>query len=197
MADTPPDRIIAAGRRLFFEKGFVKVSTDMLAKEASVSKATLYKYFPSMTAVLRAVVEAEADVFESGTSKDVSTLEDLKRALICYGSNLLTFLNDNEIIQFAQLMFEEARTYPDIASEFYASAYARTHKDLSAIISRALEQGVFASTLTSEELAEQLIGMWEGLRFIRAQLGLTQKPFDNPRDWSEKCVQTLLDGQKM
>lgn len=193
--NTPPEKILAAARRLFFQQGFEKVSTDLLAKEASVSKATLYKYFPSMTAVLRAVVEAEVDVFESGIPTQVLTRKDFEMTLIRYGTNLLHFLNQSEIIQFAQLMFEEARSNPDIASEFYAAAYDRTLKDLSQLIRQGLDQGFLVSPLTADELAEQLLGMWEGFCFIRAQLGLTQKPFKHPQQWSKKCVQTLLNGQ--
>lgn len=192
---TPPERILAAARRLFFQQGFEQVSTDVLAKEASVSKATLYKYFPSMTAVLESVVEAEVDVFERGIPTQVSTRDDFEETLIRYGANLLHFLNQSDIIQFAQLMFEEARSNPDIARVFYAAAYDRTLKDLSQIIQQALEQGFLVSPLTSEELAEQLLGMWEGFCFIRAQLGLTKKPFKQPQQWSKKCVQTLLKGQ--
>jgi TetR/AcrR family transcriptional regulator, mexJK operon transcriptional repressor len=192
---TSPQKIIAAARRLFFQQGFEKVSTDLLAREASVSKATLYKYFPSMTAVLRAVVEAEVDVFESGIPASVLTRKEFEAALIHYGTNLLNFLNQSEIIQFAQLMFEEARSNPALASEFYAAAYDRTLKDLSQIIKQGLDQGFLVSPLTSDELAEQLLGMWEGFCFIRAQLGLTKKPFKHPQQRSKKCVQTLLNGQ--
>ena len=192
---TPQERIITAARHLFFKQGFEKVSTDLLAREASVSKATLYKYFPNMGAVLRAVLEAEVDVFETGISTSVATKEEFEALLIRYGTNLLKFLNQSEIIEFSQLMFEEARFNPDIANEFYGAAYGRTIKDLSCIMEQGLVRGFLVSSLTPDELAEQLLGMWEGFCFIRAQLGLTKKPFKHPQQWSKKCVQTLLSGQ--
>lgn len=188
----PSERIVITARQLFFQQGFEQVSTDLLAKAAAVSKATLYKYFPSMTAVLRAVVEAEVDVFEQGIPTQVSTRDEFEESLIGYGTNLLNFLNQREIIQFAQLMFEEARSNPDLAREFYGAAYDRTLKDLSQLIQQGLNQSFLVSPLTSAELAEQLLGMWEGFSFIRAQLGLTQQPFQHPRQWSAKCVKTLL-----
>ena len=190
----PPERIVAAGRRLFFTAGFAKVSTDMLAREASVSKATLYKYFPNMTAVLRAVVEHEARSFEGAVWSEFETREELADALVRYGTKLLSFLNQREIIQFTQLMFEEARANPDIASTFYSAAYGRSHETLSAMIERGLERGLVSSPLSASELAEQLLGMWEGLRFIRAVLGLTSTPFEDAGEWAEKCVETLFEG---
>lgn len=188
----PRIRIIEAGKRLFFEHGFKAVSTDALANEASVSKATLYKYFPSMKAVLKAVVEAEVAIFEAGIVVEVTTQKEFQAALIDYGFNLLTFLNKQETIKFAQLMFEEARTHPTLAKIFYTAGYTQTINCLGCILNKGLNQGFILSHLTADELAEQLLGMWEGFRFIRAQLGLTDKPFLNPRVWAKRCVQTLI-----
>ena len=186
------ERIIQAGRRLFFTQGFKSISTDMLAKDAAVSKATLYKYFSSMATVLQAVVEAEVEVFERGVADDFSNRSAFESALVRYGANLLIFLNKAETIQFTQLMFEEARLHPEVASVFYAAAYDRTVKDLGRIMRRGLDVGFVRSELTADELAEQLLGMWEGFRFVRAQLGLSKKPFKNPQRWSEQCVQAFM-----
>ncbi len=147
-----------------------------------------------MKAVLRAVVEYEGRAFESTVPAEVSTREELMDALTRYGSSLLGFLNQQEIIQFTQLMYEEARANPDIASTFYSAAYDKSHQTLSALIERGLERDLVSSPLSASELAEQLIGMWESLRFIRAILGLTTTPFEDSGDWAEKCVKTLFDG---
>lgn len=192
--ESPPDRIIAAGRKLFFQLGFERVSTDMIAKEAKVSKASLYKYFPNMSAVLTAVVRAEGARFETGVPIECESLEDLKAALIQYGTGLLRFLNDPEIIQFTKLMHEEARAHPKVAAEFYNAAYGQTHCNLSAMIAYGKKKGYVQRDLTADDMAEQLMGMWESLKFIRTVMGLTKKPYASPKDWAAKCVETLLGG---
>lgn len=191
--DSPPDRIVKAARALFFANGFARVSTDTLAKEASVSKATLYKYFPNMVEVLKAVCDVEAESFEAGTPTDVESLQELRLVLVRYGAKLMMFLNQPEILQFKQLMHEEARAHPDIAAEFYHSAYGRTLRVLSELLRQGVEKGFLHTDLTPEELAEQLVGMWEGVPYVKAQLGVTEEPFPAPAAWSEKCVSTLLD----
>lgn len=188
-------RILAAARELFFAQGFAKVSTDDLAQAASVSKATLYKHFNGMQGVLQAVVEAEVESFEQGVPTQVQTREEFIEALTTFGSNLLNFLNKAEIIRFSQLIFEQARSYPELAAEFYASAYGRTQEDLADLIRQGVEQGFLLTSLESTELAEQLLGLWEGFGFIRALLGLTARPFEDPDSWSRACVLTLLQGR--
>lgn len=192
--DSPPARIIAAGRKLFLEMGFERVSTDMIAKEAKVSKASLYKYFPNMSEVLSAVVISEGEVFEAGFPSKCETLDELKAALIQYGGGLLKFLNDPETIQFTQLMHEEVRAHPKLASKFYDAAYGRCHGNISTMIEYGREKGYIVGELTSEEMAEQLVGMWESLRWVRAVIGLSKRPYASPKDWATKCVETLLDA---
>ncbi|MBD2719988.1 MULTISPECIES: TetR/AcrR family transcriptional regulator [unclassified Synechococcus] len=195
MAAPPRDRLLSAARELFFQHGFARVSTDALARAASVSKATLYKHFPSMEALLRAVVETEVDGFEQGVPVAVATEAAFHAALVQYGANLLDFLNQADIIRFAQLMFEEARGSTGLAADFYDSAYGRTQNDLAQLIQQGLDRGYLSSALGAAVLAEQLLGLWEGFGFVRALLGLTARPFPNPRAWSQACVHTFLAGQ--
>ncbi|MEM9762329.1 MAG: TetR/AcrR family transcriptional regulator [Pseudomonadota bacterium] len=192
---SPPDRIIKAARRLYFSQRADTVSTELLAREASVSKTTMYKYFRRMEDVLRAVVEGEAERFETGVPTTANGPDELRDLLVQYGEKLLEFLNEAEIIQFGRLMHEEARTHPDVARTFYDAAYGRSHAKLLALIEEGIDAGYVHSTLTAAELAEQLLGMWESLRYVRAQLALTDRPYEDPRGWSEKCVATLFgDG---
>ena len=190
----PRERILSAARALFFQHGFASVSTDDLAQAAFVSKATLYRLFQGMNGVLRAVVEAEVEAFEQGLPVAVESQDDFCEALIWFGSRLLNFLNQPEIIKFSQLMFEEARSQPDLAHDFYSCSYGRTQADLSHLIQQGIDLGFLMATQSASELAEQLLGLWEGFAFIRALLGLTTKPFDQPEAWSRTCVHTLLQG---
>lgn len=194
-ASPPRSRILFAAKELFFSQGFAKVSTDDLAQAASVSKATLYRHFEGLNGVLRAVVEAEVESFEQGIPTDIETEEELFETLSSFGSNLLTFLNQPEVIRFSQLMFEEARSHPDLASDFYSCAYGRTQDDLSHLIQQGIDLGFLRSDHKAIDLAEQLLGLWEGFGFVRALLSLTRKPFENPEEWSRSGVRTLLHGQ--
>lgn len=189
---SPADRILRAGRKLFFDLGFQRVSTDMIAKEASVSKSSLYKYFPNMPGLLKAVTEAEAVHFQAAAPKLVNTRDELRDELVRFGADLMRFLNRAEIIRFNHLMHEEARANPDVAQEFYGAAYGQTLNHLEALFQQGLDKGFIARSLTAEEMAMQIIGMWECIPMIRVQMGMAKRPFPKPQDWSQKCVDTLL-----
>ncbi|MEO0586243.1 MAG: TetR/AcrR family transcriptional regulator [Planctomycetota bacterium] len=186
------ERVLAAGRLLFFKHGFAAVSTDMIAKEAKLSKATLYKHFDNLADVLVAVIQVEADRIESGGPVFADTWPEFRVAMVRYGTNLLRFLNDPEIIRFTQLVHEEARLHPGVAQPFFSSALESTHRRITAMIEHADSCGYLDITCTPAETAEQLMGMWEPLRWSKALVGLSNRPYPRPGDWAEKCVHALL-----
>jgi AcrR family transcriptional regulator len=57
------DALVAAGRRLFADRGFAAVGTEELVRAAGVTRGALYHHFADKTALFAAVFEAiEADV---------------------------------------------------------------------------------------------------------------------------------------
>ena len=53
------EQIIAAARRLFNRYGFKKVSMDEIAREAGVTKKTIYMYFSSKEELLKYFIQEE------------------------------------------------------------------------------------------------------------------------------------------
>jgi AcrR family transcriptional regulator len=53
------ERILEAGFRLFFREGYARVSMEMIAAQAGVTKRTLYNHFDSKDQLLGAVLEGQ------------------------------------------------------------------------------------------------------------------------------------------
>ena len=184
---TSQDRILHAARRLFFEHGFGQVSTDVLAREAAVSKATIYRHFENMADILRCVTEAEALRFREITPPKTETIADLQTALIQYGTKLLTFLNEAETLEFARLMHEGARENPDIGETFF-----KTQNDFAKMFAAAQNRGVLSDLTSPMDIAEDLIGLLEGLGMVRVQLGVIKVPYPDVQERTTRAVNTIL-----
>lgn len=186
------ERILVAGRELFFEHGFQKTSTDMLVKKANASKATLYRYYDNMTDVFEAVIAAESEQFLTPVPRQITSRDDLKQELHSYGVTLMKFLNRPQVIKLAGLMNEESRENPEAARRFYDAAYHASLTYLAKLLQDGLEKGLIDRDLASEELAIQLLSMWEFIPMLKVQMRKTKRPFPDPEAWSRKCVDTLL-----
>lgn len=187
------ERILVAARELFLEHGFSGVSGDLLCKAARVSKTSLYKYFGDMSGVLIAVVSREGDLFELNVDTAPQTEAAFWDELTGYGTRLLNLLNTPFCIQLDRTMHEEARRNPELAKRFYENAYGRGHDDITQLITHGMDQGFLKHSASARDLADHLISMWEGLRFVRTRLGLSERPFETPETWSKRCVFTLFD----
>lgn len=187
----PKGRILSSAKKLFFTEGFDRVSVERLAKEASVSKTTLYKYYGDMPGVLKAIAESEADQFDFSVGSDAQSAKDLEERIIDLGERLLREIDAPEKVQFDRLVHEQARHHPELAEVYYALLYARTQDHLSALITLGQEKGLFRSSVSSDVLADQLLSMWLGLNRTRTILGVGAPINLDYSERSRQAVRTL------
>jgi AcrR family transcriptional regulator len=75
--------IVEAAARVLERSGFEGFNTNAIAEKAGVSIGSLYQYFPSKNALLRAIIEREA-VPLLGVSEELANLQGCKLALRRY-----------------------------------------------------------------------------------------------------------------
>lgn len=187
----PKGRILSAAKTLFYTEGFDRVSVERLAKAASVSKTTLYKYYGDMPGVLRAIAESEADQFDFSVGSHEQSAQDLEDRLVDLGAQLLREIDAPEKMQFDRLVHEQARHHPELAEVYYTALYARTQDYLSALITLGQEKGLFRSTAAPDLLADQLLSMWLGLSRTRTILGIGSSSTLGNSERSREAVRTL------
>ena len=189
----PDTRILDAARSLFFAHGFSAVSTDRLSKVAGVSKSTIYKYFGDMAGVFAAVVRREGDNYQPGFDTLPGTADAFWASLVGFGDRLLTLLNQDFCMELDRMLHEEARKQPDLVRNFYDLAYGQGHSEVSRMIAHGKDKGFITKPQSAADLADNLLSMWEGLCLVRSRLGLADRPFADPKQWSRQCVKTLFE----
>jgi AcrR family transcriptional regulator len=79
-------QLVALGERLFTSAAYSELSMARIAKEAGISKALLYHYFPSKQAFFEATLQAAAEDLVARTQPDSSLppAQQLERSLDAY-----------------------------------------------------------------------------------------------------------------
>jgi len=119
------DQVVEGARAVFMREGYEGASVDEIARDAGVSKATLYSYFPDKQHLFRAVLtqecaqQSEVEItMSSGTMPVPETLR-----FICF--ELTSFITS----PFGQDMFRvcvaEAQRFPELGQAFYESGPKR------------------------------------------------------------------------
>ena len=170
-----PQQIRAAASRLFLEQGYGAVSMDAIAREAGVSKATIYAHFADKAELFADLVKEEC----ARQWPDVALLEaepgDLGETLRAVGQVYAELLVSPKAVQVFRMVVAESPRFPELGRAFYEGGPALMRDKLSAYLARAEAQGKL--TLGDPRLAaQQFLAMLRCEHHLRSVIGLEATP---------------------
>jgi AcrR family transcriptional regulator len=186
------DQVIDGARAVFLREGFEGASVDEIARDAGVSKATLYSYFPDKRHLFLAVLEAEcaqqAEVEILLDAQDLTVEETL--CAIC--KTLITFI----LSRFGQDMFRvcvaEAQRFPALGRAFYDSGPRQWSRRIAQYLDspRARDVLEVEDTLLA---ADQLAQLCRTDLMLKVLLGIETDPPEAEIDRiADEAVKTFL-----
>ncbi|WP_433715985.1 TetR/AcrR family transcriptional regulator [Nocardia sp. CA-084685] len=127
-----------------------KLTIEMIAKRAKVSKATIYRWWPNKAAVV-------IDAFMEGHLPQVRVPEDLpvREALETHVKSLVARYAGPQGRLIAQIIAEgqyDPATLADFKTRFWNDRYAAVDK----LIRRGVDEGVFRSDIEPGDAAEMI-----------------------------------------
>lgn len=142
--DARPQELLAAALDLFVERGFTATRLDEVARNAGVSKGTLYLYFENKEELFKAVVRENVvpgivQAEQLMEHFDGST-EDLFRAMITLW---WTGLTNSKLAGICKLMFAEAGNFPELAKFYHDEVIVRHEQMLIKLLERGMCNGEF------------------------------------------------------
>ncbi|AXQ94470.1 TetR/AcrR family transcriptional regulator [Cereibacter azotoformans] len=177
-ADTIPLRkgrkmpqVLEGARKVFLRDGFEGASVDDIAREAGVSKATLYSYFPDKRLLFLEVAKAEclrqAEEAVALITSDLGPREVLTMA----ATRIVDFVLSDFGIRTYRICVAEADRFPELGHEFYESGPALVRQR----IVDYLRQAVARHELIIEDLelaADQFAELCKADLFNRIVFGV-------------------------
>jgi AcrR family transcriptional regulator len=131
-------QIATAARKLFLEIGYAGTSMDAVSAEASVSKQTLYTYFPAKVDLLKAILEAELNRIESGGPlPEPHTLPELRTMLVRFASRFTETLLHPDSVALIRLVLGEAFRIPELRGTVRQALPMRALHGIEAIVVHA------------------------------------------------------------
>lgn len=97
---SPRVRVVDAALRCIARNGLAKTTVDDVARDAGISRATLYRLFPGKDAVLRAVVETEVARLFSSLGAVMGEAPDLESLLVRTILDAAVQLSEHEAIAY-------------------------------------------------------------------------------------------------
>jgi TetR/AcrR family transcriptional regulator, mexJK operon transcriptional repressor len=108
-------RILDVAKEQFLGHGYGPASIDRISEGARVSKATLYKRFPSKRDLFRSVIRREAERFKAPFDPDAIADWPVEEALRHIADAILVTLNEGERWRLEQILVLEQDRFPDLS----------------------------------------------------------------------------------
>ncbi len=139
-----PLELLHAALDEFVEKGFASARAEDVAARAGVSKGTLYLYYPSKEALLKAVIEHHLStpiaVGATLAATHTGAVAPLLREQL--GEAWLALLN-SPASAVVKIIFTEVRLFPEVASFYAQKVIEPAHRLIGQLIERGMANREF------------------------------------------------------
>jgi TetR/AcrR family transcriptional regulator, mexJK operon transcriptional repressor len=111
--------VLRAARTVFLNHGFSAATTDMIQREAGVSKSTVYAHYANKEALFVAVIEAECAAFTQTVRGIQSRPGKLRETLTALARAYLDIVLSPTGLALFRVVIAEGPRFPDLARALY------------------------------------------------------------------------------
>jgi AcrR family transcriptional regulator len=188
------EQILSGAKTVFLREGFAATSTDVIAREAGVSKRTLYAYYPSkeelFSDVLRGLTieNPQTRVLEAVRQVDPKSREELREMLVGLGEKIISTMMEPAYLALLRTIIADSHRFPKLSEIFRSTVPERSIKEGSAMMKRAQENGIAA-----EGDPEVMIRMFMGPLLSYAVVDGLFRPDGNPQPPTTEKIEQIVD----
>lgn len=135
------EQVLEGARKIFMEEGFEGASVDAIAREAGVSKATLYSYFSEKRLMLLEVARVEYHRQAEAAELLIGLDTPVEHALPMLARLIAEHLVSRFGVQLFRLSVGETERFPELAREYYESGPEMLRARLVDYLRRATARG--------------------------------------------------------
>jgi len=190
LKEAPPgskaESILAAAKRTFLAAGFGAVSMDAIAREAGVSKATVYAHFAGKEELFGAVIGRECELYFARFSAGELDPRDVRASLTVLGRRFLELLLSPESIALYRIILGEVTRFPSLGEVFWRAGPERQRVQIEAFLRSASASGTLVLSNT-RLAAEQFVSLVRGDIQLRHALRLAAEA-------DQRGISTAVEG---
>ena len=135
------EQVLDGARRVFMEHGFEGASVDEIAREAGVSKATLYSYFPDKRLLFMEVAKSECRRQSDAAAQRIALSGPPEEVLFEAASRMVRFFLSGFGRSVYRICVAESGRFPELGQEFYASGPLVVRQMMVGYLKGAVERG--------------------------------------------------------
>ncbi|RYG41024.1 TetR/AcrR family transcriptional regulator [bacterium] len=141
--DNPKVRqLLEAAGRLFMQLPYDAVSTDAIAKEAKVSKATLYVHFSSKENLFATLIGSRCHRIAGHAWSARSVISDVEQDLRAFAESFIDMLQSPDTLPLYRSIVSQTTRFPELGRLFYEMGPKRFEARLADFLTEATRRGL-------------------------------------------------------
>jgi AcrR family transcriptional regulator len=181
-------QILDGARAVFLARGFDATSMGEIAREAGVSKGTLYVYFDSKEALFQAIVEEE----RAAQAEQVFAFDpedhDVEAVLTRLGREFVRFLCEPHRVSSLRTVIAIAERMPELGKRFYAMGPACGIDRLATYLKAQIAAGIL-DVPDCEVAAAQFLDSCKSMTLLPLLMNAADAPSEA---WTDHVVATAV-----
>lgn len=169
------EKILEAASQLFLEQGYGAVSMDQIARDAGVSKATVYAHFESKENLFAAIIQDGCTAYAEGIVPAVAELDDMREALSRIARSIESFLLAPKTLGIYRVIIAEGPRFPELVQAFVGNGPLPFLRLLTEFFQGAHGRGLLEVS-NPRLAAHQLVWLVRGPLYMRRMLNLGDMP---------------------
>lgn len=184
--------IIDAAIKVFTTNGFGASSMDEIAREASVSKRTVYDHFGSKENLFQTILKEHwHSVFEMNQPL-LNNSKGISASLTYFAKTFMNFLYQPKTIKLFRLLISESERFPHLLDNVLINEKAPFTRELITYLDSQQKNGKFKAK-SIEISAAFFMGMLKEVHFWPMMLGFTKsKQPKNQNQFIKKAVELFI-----
>ena len=187
------EQILKAAGELFTQQGYA-VSMSAIAKQADVSKQTVYSHFKNKDELFERCIKEKcvASKFKGDLCIDTRPIRDVLRE---FAFSFQSMLLDDSAQETVKIAISQRKDHPQLSQIFLQAGPKNSVEILARYLQLHVDKGTLLIDVSVEEAAMQLLLMFHGQSVYYAYFGEKNKQSDSQRQcYLNNCVDIFLAG---
>lgn len=185
-------QIHEAAAQLFLRQGFEATTMDAIAREANVSKATVYAHAKNKQELFAAIVRGKSSLVYQSVEADDAAALGAERALALFARRFLEVIMAPEAQCMYRVVVAEAPRNPELGRIFFEQGPRVVIDRLAAIVATGVASGELEVD-DNEIAAQEFLGLMQGRFHLPCILGTLGEMSAGEREQAaDRVVRTFL-----
>ena len=165
------ERILAAAKKVFAQRGFAGATISEIALEAEIGKGTVYEYFKSKEDLFFAVFEWFIEQEAAALKVDISVLgQSVSERLVALSESVINqwaHLKDEFTLMMEFWAASASSQIRDRFRQAFRTLYGHYRAIIVDLLHEGISRGEYPAGLAVDSIAAAMVGAWDAM-FLQA-----------------------------